>query len=153
MSSTNDASNRTLTIERTLNAPIKLVWDAWTKSEHIAKWWAPKGMELKVVVHEFKEGGSWKYTMTMPDGNEFITEGIYSEIVEMEKIISSADFKPMTEGVEIQALFKEDGDKTRFTFNVVHPTEEYCKQQEEMGFMNGWGSVFNGLEDFLTTIT
>ena len=86
----------------------------------------------------------------MPDGNEFITEGVYSEIVEEQKIISSADFKPMTEGVEIQALFEADGDKTKFTFNVVHPTEEYCKQQEAMGFYNGWASTFDRLEDFLS---
>ena len=56
---------------------------------------------------------------------------------------------PMTEGVEIQALFEENGDKTNFTFNCVHPTEEYCKQQEKMGFYNGWGSVFDRLNEYL----
>lgn len=147
------ANNRTLTIERTLNAPIKLVWDAWTQSEHIAKWWAPKGMELSVVTHDFKEGGNWKYTMTMPNRGEFIAEGTYSKIEEMKKIISSANFRPMTEGVEIQALFKEDGDKTQFAFHVIHPTEEYCKQQEEMGSMNGWGSVFDAMEEHLKIMT
>ena len=25
------------------------------------------------------------------------------------------------------------------TFNVVHPTAEYCKQQKDMGFEKGWG--------------
>ena len=104
---------------------------------------------VKIVEHDFNVGGKWKYTMEMPDGNEFVTEGVYAVIEELEKIFSSADFKPMTEGVEIQALFEENGDKTNFTFNVVHPTEEYCKQQESMGFMNGWGSVFDGLESHL----
>lgn len=152
MSKTNDASNRTLTLERTFNAPIKLVWEAWTQPEHIALWWGPKGMDTKVIEHDFKVGGKWKFVMMMPDGNEFVTEGVYSEIVELEKIFSSADFKPMTEGVEIQALFEASGDKTNFTFNVVHPTEEYCKQQEKMGFYNGWGSVFDRLETFVSTL-
>lgn len=149
MSNTNEANNRTLTLERTFDAPIKLVWEAWSQPEHIAQWWGPKGMETKVVAHDFKVGGSWKYAMTMPDGNEFIGEGVYSEIVELEKIISSADFKPMTEGVEIQALFEEAGDKTNFTFKVVHATQEYCKQQEQMGFYNGWGSTFDRLHEYL----
>ena len=149
MSETN-LDNRTLTLERTLNAPIKLVWEAWTNSEHIAQWWGPKGMNTKVIEHDFKVGGQWKYSMLMPDGNEFITEGVYSAIVELEKIISSADFKPMTEGVEIQALFEADGEKTKFTFNVVHETEEYCKQQEAMGFYNGWASTFDRLEIFVS---
>ncbi len=55
----------------------------------------------------------------------------------------------MTEGVEIQSLFKKNGNKTEFTFNVIHSTEEYKVQQEKMGILNGWGSVFNRLEEFL----
>ena len=149
MNNVNDAKNRTLTIERTFQAPIKLVWEAWTKPEHIAHWWGPKGMKVNIVEHAFKVGGKWKYSMAMPDGREFITEGTYAEIVEMEKIVTSADFKPMTEGVELHILFAADGDKTKFTFHVVHETEEYCKQQEEMGFYNGWGSVFDNLGEYL----
>ncbi len=146
-----DANNRTVTIKRTFNAPLKLVWEAWTKPEHIAQWWSPKGMETKVIEHNFTVGGKWKYTMEMPNGHEFIAEGIYTEIIEFERIFSSANFRPMTEGVEIQALFEENGDKTNFTFNVVHATEEYRIQQEKMGIMNGWGSIFTRLEEFLET--
>ena len=51
---------------------------------------------------------------------------MYAVIVELEKIFYSSEFRPMTEGVEIQALFEENGDKTNFTFNIVHPTEEYA---------------------------
>jgi len=144
-----DKSNRTVTIKRTFNAPIELVWEAWTNPEHIAIWWSPKGMETKIIEHTFKIGGKWKYAMPMPDGKEFIAEGEYIAIVEFEKIISLANFRPMTEGVEIQSLFEKNGDKTEFTFNVVHPTEEYKIQQEKMGILNGWGSVFNRLEEFL----
>ena len=152
MSKTNDANNRTVSIKRTFNAPIKLVWEAWTQSEHIALWWGPKGMETEVIEHDFRVGGQWKYSMVMPDGNKFITDGVYLEIVEFQKICSSANFKPMTEGVEIQALFEASGDKTNFTFNIVHPTKEYRIQQEKMGILNGWGSVFDRLETFVSTV-
>lgn len=149
----NEAENRTLTLERTFNAPIELVWEAWTKPEHIANWWGPKGMELKVVEHEFKEGGKWKYSMEMPDGNEFISDGEYLEIVEPERIFSTANFRPMTEGVEMRAYFEGQGDKTRFTFKTIHATEEYCRQQEKMGFYNGWGSAFDRLENFVSSLS
>lgn len=149
MNQQNDLKDRTLTIKRTFKAPIQLVWEAWTKAEHIVNWWGPKGMETKVVKHDFTIGGEWNYEMTMPDGNVFIAEGVYKEIVVLKKIISSANFKPMTEGVEIQSLFEEKGEETEFVFNCVHPTVEYCKQQEEMGFYNGWGSVFERLDEFL----
>ena len=149
MKKENEEDKRTLTLKRTFNAPIKLVWQAWTRPEHIALWWGPKGMALKVVEHDFRVGGKWKYTMEMPDGNEFVSDGVYSLIVEFEKIYSSANFKPMTAGVEIRAFFEGKGDKTDFIFKCIHPTEEYCKQQEKMGFYNGWGSAFDRLETFV----
>lgn len=147
-----DAQNRTLTLKKTFNAPIQLVWEAWTQPEHIISWWGPKGMKIEVVEHDFKVGGKWKYVMPMPDGNEFISEGEYLEIVEGKKIITTANFRPMTEGVEIHALFEENGDTTNFTFSVVHATEEYCRQQEKMGFYNGWGSAFDRLEKAVSAL-
>lgn len=150
MSSPNEA-NRTLTLKKTFRAPIKLVWEAWIQPEHIAQWWAPKGMKLKIVEHNFKVGGQWKFSMPMQNGNEFISEGKYLEIVEHKKIVTTADFKPMTEGVVLHALFEAQGEETQFTFSVVHATEEYCKQQEKMGFYNGWGSTFDRLETMIST--
>ena len=153
MENPNEVNKRTLTLKRTFNAPIKIVWEAWIQPEHIAQWWGPKGMDLKVIQHEFRPGGKWKYVMPMSDGNEFISEGVYSEIIEMKKIVTSANFIPMTEGVILQILFEENGDKTNFTFSVIHPTEEYSKQQEKMGFYNGWGSAFDRLETFVSSIS
>jgi uncharacterized protein YndB with AHSA1/START domain len=148
----NDLSKRTLTLKKTFDAPIDLVWEAWSDPEHIAKWWGPKGMKTKIAEHDFRVGGKWRYTMAMPDGSEFIGEGVYSEIVEMQKIFSSANFRPMTEGVEIRALFEKNGEKTNFIFSVIHPTEEYCKAQEKMGFYNGWGSTFGRLADLVIAL-
>jgi uncharacterized protein YndB with AHSA1/START domain len=153
MSKTNDAKTRTLTLKKVFNAPVKLVWEAWTKSEHVMQWWAPNGMKITAMENDFKVGGRWKYSMPMPDGNLFISEGKYLEIEPYKKIVTTADFKPMTEGVEMHIEFESDGDKTNFTFSVVHATEEYCKQQEKMGFYNGWGSAFNRLETLVDTLS
>jgi uncharacterized protein YndB with AHSA1/START domain len=146
MSKSDNAKNRTLTIKKTFNAPVETVWEAWTNEEHVVQWWAPPGMPIKVVENNFKVGGKWKYTMPMPNGQDFISEGTYLEIVEHKKIITSADFKPMTENVELHVTFEADGDKTNFEFSVVHETEDYAKAQEKMGFYNGWGSALNRME-------
>jgi len=148
MSKANNAANRTLTIKKVIEAPVKLVWEAWTNSDHVIQWWAPPGMKINVVEHSFKVGGKWKYTMPIP-GNLFISEGTYLEIDPNKKIITTADFKPMTEGVELHVEFEADGDKTNFTFSVIHATEEYCKQQDKMGFYNGWGSAFTRMESVI----
>lgn len=148
----NDFFKRTIKIERTLNAPIDLVWKAWTTPEHIVKWWNPRGSNTQIEKHDFRIGGEWKYIMVMPNGQPFIAEGKYTDIEFHKRIFSIADFKPMTQGVEIQSTFKAEKDTTHFIFNIVHPTEDYKNKQERMGSQNGWGSVFQRLEDFLQTI-
>ncbi|KAA3614124.1 MAG: activator of HSP90 ATPase [Calditrichaeota bacterium] len=145
-------NKRILTLVRNFSAPRKLVWEAWTQSEHIAKWWGPMGMKTRVVDLDFKEGGNWKYIMTAPNGSEFPAHGVFTEIIELEKIVSSADFEPVTHGVIITALFEDLDDKTKLTFSVTHPTEEYCSKQEKMGVMNGWGANFDGLENYLSQL-
>jgi uncharacterized protein YndB with AHSA1/START domain len=153
METQNEIDKRILTIRKTFNVPRQTVWEAWTKPEHIIQWWSPPGMKITVVQYEFKVGGKWKYTAPMPDGSEFISEGVYQEIIVPEKIVTSANFKPMTEGVTINVMFEEKGHMTEFTFSVIHPTEEYCRQQEKMGFYNGWGSALNRLEKTLEVLT
>ena len=88
MENLNEISKRVLTIKKTFNVPRKTVWEAWTDPEHLVQWWAPKGMQITIVQHEFKVGGHWKYTMPMPDGSEFISEGVYLEIIVQEKIVT-----------------------------------------------------------------
>ena len=150
MSNQDDLAARTLTLVRNIDAPLALVWQAWTEAQHIAQWWGPKGMQTQVVSHEFRQGGDWVYAMTMPDGNQFLADGVYIEIITEQLIRTTANFKPMTEGVELIAKFEAQGAATKFTFSVVHETQEYCKQQEDMGFMNGWGSTFDRLVEYVT---
>lgn len=152
MSESTDIEKRTITIKRTFDAPRALVWEAWTQSEHIVHWWGPKGMKIQIKKHEFVEGGEWEYTMMMPDGKEFRSFGEYSRIKAPELIETTANFIPMTEGVTLVASFEDAGEQTEFVFKVIHPTEAYCKQQENMGIYNGWGSVFDRLGAFLTQI-
>jgi len=140
----------TLSIEMTFDATKKEVWKAWSQADQIASWWGHKGMEVKVVKMEFEEGGDWLFTMLMPNGKLFKSEGVYLKIIPNEKIISKADFKPMTEGIEMHISLEEKGSKTVMEFACVHPTVEYCKAQEEMGFYKGWGAVLENLKRHLS---
>ena len=80
MNEVNEVERRTLTIKRTFNAPRPLLWEAWSQPDHIANWWGPRGMKTHVRMHDFRDGGEWEYAMTMPDGNEFISNGKYLKI-------------------------------------------------------------------------
>ena len=65
-----DLAKRTLTIDRTFNAPIKLVWEAWTNPEILDQWWAPKPYISKTKFMDFKVGGRRFYAMVSPEGQE-----------------------------------------------------------------------------------
>lgn len=143
--------DRFVSMRRTFQAPLALVWEAWTQAEHIANWWGPKGMPLSVVEFDFRVGGKWQYSMPMPNGGEFISEGEYQEIVEHQKIVTTADFKPMTTGVILHIEFEADGEQTHMNFSVEHDTAEYARKQKEMGFEKGWGSAFDRLAERLAS--
>lgn len=149
METQDNTAQRTLTITKKITAPLEKVWAAWTEPEHIAQWWGPKGIPVTIIAHDFKIGGQWQYSMEMPDGNSFVSDGRYADIIPNSQITTSADFKPMTIGVVLQISFQEDGQHTQIAFHVLHPTIAYCKQQEGMGFYKGWNAAFERLQSYI----
>lgn len=149
MNTLHSTDKNTLTIERIFNSSLNQVWNAYTNPEEIKQWWSPNGMVTTVVKHDFTVGGEWEFSMEMSNGNAFISDGIYIAIEKEKLLCTTANFKPMTEGVEMQSYFEENEGKTKLLFKVVHHNEEYCKQQKDMGFDKGWNSTFDRLESFL----
>lgn len=70
-SSTQD---REIILSRKLNAPIELVWEVWTKPEHIANWWGPDGFTNTINIMDVVNGGEWNLVMHGPDGTDYKTE-------------------------------------------------------------------------------
>ena len=62
--------NNTLTVRREFAATRQLVWDCYTKSELLERWFAPKPFVAKTKSMDFSEGGHWVYAMVGPDGTE-----------------------------------------------------------------------------------
>lgn|SRR5690606_18028767 len=65
-----DKQNKKIKVERSFNAPLDLVWKAWTESEVLDQWWAPKPWRAETKSMDFKEGGQWHYAMIGPDGEK-----------------------------------------------------------------------------------
>jgi uncharacterized protein YndB with AHSA1/START domain len=83
-----------LTITRTLNAPRNLVWDCYSKLEHLEKWWGPAGFEWLSGTLDFRPGGKFHYGMRAPNGQEMWGRFVYREIKapeRMEFLVSFSD--------------------------------------------------------------
>lgn len=65
-----DKENRKIQVERSFNAPIDLVWAAWTQPDILDQWWAPKPYKAVTKSMDFIEGGRWLYYMLSPEGEK-----------------------------------------------------------------------------------
>ena len=158
-----------LLITRELNAPKELVYKVWTQKEHLEKWWGPKGFDLNVSKFDFTPGGTFLYSIAMPDGSEMTGLFVYLEIVPGEKVIfvnSFADkdghimrapFSP-TWPLEIynEIDFSEKDGKTTIVLKggPIHATPEERKTFED-GFASineGFSGTFAQLEEYLLQI-
>jgi len=78
---------REMSIERVINAPRKLVFDAWTDPEHIKNWWGPSGFTNPVCDVDATPGGTVLIHMQAPDGVVYPMDGEFHEIVEPKKLV------------------------------------------------------------------
>ena len=83
---------RGIRIERVIDAPRELVFEAWTKPEHLLRWWAPRGCSTPACTVDLRPGGKLHYCMRMPDGRDIWGIGVYREIVAPERIVYADSF-------------------------------------------------------------
>jgi uncharacterized protein YndB with AHSA1/START domain len=60
---------------RDLHVPRELVFQAWTRGEHVARWFAPQPLTVPDVRIEGRIGGAWDLTMETPTGERHRMEG------------------------------------------------------------------------------
>lgn len=121
----NDTTDRELAITRLFDAPVALVWEAWTHPEHIAQWWGPNGFTNTIHQMDLRPGGEWDLTMHGPDGTDYKNKSIFKEIVPNKRLV----YEHLTGPKFIATiLFEERGDQTFLTWRMVFESaEEYIR--------------------------
>ncbi|MFG6147403.1 SRPBCC domain-containing protein [Halobacillus sp. B23F22_1] len=111
-------------ITHRFNAPRELVFQAFTESEHLQKWWGPKGWTFHVAASDIRAGGVFHYAQKPADGEAMWVKFKYSEIIVPEKIVYSSFFTD-EEGNIIRAPFNDNWPKE--TLNTLTFTEDEGK--------------------------
>jgi uncharacterized protein YndB with AHSA1/START domain len=112
--------DREMRITRKFKAPIELMWEVWTKPEHIANWWGPSGFTSTIHTMDFQEGGEWKLTMHGPDGTNYPNRSIFKEIIPFEKIV----FEHFNPHFITTVLFESKGNETQVDWTLLFDTAE-----------------------------
>ena len=106
----NSTPNTTKTYEvvvsRIIDAPVELVWKAWTDPEQVMRWWGPQYYTSPFCKIDLREGGKYIFAMRAPadqGGQDSYTAGVYKKIVPMERleftqVLSDQDGNPVDPG-------------------------------------------------------
>jgi len=124
----NEKSNtkdRELSLSRTLNAPVALVWEVWTQPEHIAKWWGPNGFTNTITKMEVRPGGQWDLVMHGPDGTDYDNKSIFKEVILHKRIVYEHSSYPKFTAT---ITFEAQGEKTLLNWHMLFETAEQFLQ-------------------------
>ena len=156
-----------LVLERTLDAPIDLVWKAYTDPEHLKQWFAPKPYEITECDLDLRPGGVFRIRMVGPGGFDtgHGTPGCVLEVVEGRKLTWTSALGPgyrpneMGEGCESFPMtaivtFADAGNgKTAYKAVALHKDAKDRDAHEQMGFQDGWGTTAKQLEELAKSLS
>ncbi len=147
-----DQKERELVISRTFDVPRKLVFEAWTKPEHLTRWWGPDDFTLPFCETDFRAGGRYRFCMRSPDGEDHWVWSEYRKIIKPERIEFSwnredADGNIWNRTV-VELTFAERDGKTDFTL-YQREFEDVADRDDHKG---GWSQCLARLDSYLSSL-
>ena len=154
-------------IERVLNAPRSLVWQAFTEPERMKQWWGPKGFTVTHCEIDLRPGGRCHYALKSPTGDVMWGKLAYREIVPPQRMVLINSFSDEAGGttrhpghaswpLEMFSVFtleEQPGGKTTLTirWSPHNATEEERKtfDTNHNSMRMGWSGSFEQLEAYL----
>jgi len=152
-----DKPAKTVFITREFDAPLSLVWDAFTKQEILDQWIAPAPYVSKTKYMNFEVGGKRFYAMIGPEGHEKWAIQEYTSIspktnFKLYNAFADKDENPELPGSEWDYNFSEQNGITKV--NITISNESFERMEKVLnGFQQGFTMTLENLENLLATLT
>ena len=154
-----DKEKNTLTIRREFLAGRQLIWDCYTKSELLNRWFAPKPLTTKTKSMDFREGGHWHYAMVEPGGAEYWGLTEYQKIKPIDyytalDAFSNADGEINNDlpRANWRVAFTDKGKNTLVETTVTYKSLSDLEQVINMGMEQGMMATLEKLDELLLEI-
>ena len=151
--------NNTITVKREFAAELSLVWDAYTKSEILDQWWAPKPWKARTKIMDFREGGHWQYAMVGPNGEEHWALANYKTIQIQKNFIGLDAFTDADGNVnkdlpqsKWEVVFVPKGQLTLVELHISYDDLAQLEATIQMGFKEGLTMAMEGLDELLALV-
>jgi uncharacterized protein YndB with AHSA1/START domain len=144
-------SDHELVVKRTFNAPVHLVFEAWSRPELFQRWWVPKsvGMTLVSCDMDVRTGGTYRLVFSHPDFDQPMAFfGTYREVTPNKRIVWMNE--ESDEGAVTTVTFEENDGKTRVTFHELYPTTA-ALEEALAGSAEGLPEQFAQLDELLAS--
>jgi uncharacterized protein YndB with AHSA1/START domain len=142
-------SDRELVVTRTFNAPVHIVFEAWSKPELFKLWWVPKsaGMSMLSCEMDARTGGAYRLVFSHPSFDQPMTFfGSYREVTPHKRIVWTNE--ESDEGAVTTVTFEENAGKTLVTFHELYPTTA-ALEEALAGSAEGLPEQFAQLDELL----
>ena len=147
-------------IERFIDAPAGLVWEALTKPEHLEQWYMPKAWGSVVRCEmDVRPGGIFRIDIAVADGPEVPNLGCFLEAVPRERLVWTSMLFPgyrpaVFDDVPITAIVTMEtvGTGTRYVFTALHRDEADLAKNKESGFYQGTEIAIDQLVEHVMTM-
>jgi uncharacterized protein YndB with AHSA1/START domain len=139
-----------IVLTREFDAPIQLVFDVFTKEEHVRKTFAPFGEEVTVCSIDLRVGGNYHYVMVTDDRIECSFRGTFMEVEPPTRSVQTWHFDgwPDADAVESMDLHEIDG-VTRLTWRLAFRDKA---GRDHMTKFDGVEANFDNVEDYLQSL-
>lgn len=143
-------SDREIVVTRVFDAPCRLVFDAWTKPEHLPHWMlGPEGWTMPVCEIDLRPGGAWHFVWRRSDGTEMGMRGVYREITPPERLVSTESWGGDWPDTLNTLILSEENGKTTMTLTVLYPSKEARDAALQTGMKAGMAASFDRLAEHL----
>ena len=118
-------SERELTVTRTFDGPVHLVFEAWTKPELLKRWWTPESCGIYLVSCEadVRTGGTYRFVFSHAAAEQPMAFfGRYIEVTPHSRIVWTNEESP--DGPVTTVTFEEQGDKTLLVLRELYPSKQ-----------------------------
>lgn len=138
------------TTTRIVEAPRALVFEAFTKCEHLERWMGPASLTMVSCETDLRPGGRYRFVFRAPDGNEVGFSGEFREVTPPERVIRTFIFEPMPDAAALETLELEEHDgKTTIKTTTVHKTVENRDGHVQSGVDKGMAEGYARLDELL----